>query len=339
MFTVGYTFDDVLLVPKYSRVKSRSDVDLSVDLPRGIKLDIPIISANMKTVTGPVMAAKIADLGGIGLLHRFDNDILTDYLEAVKLTKHADRVGTSFGIKDRDLYLASVLHNAGCKILCVDVAHGDHQDVYEFTKKLREKCPDALIISGNVATPTGADLLWRAGADIIRAGIGSGSLCSTRIETGNGYPQLSAIQNIANHAHYEYSYDNRPSSWPIFISDGGIRTAGDCVKALAFVELVMVGNVIAGTDEAPGNIITVHGKSYKQYAGSSTHKPKNVEGVIGLVPYKGPVETVINKMLEGIRSGCSYQGAKNLTELRANPEFVVISNSGLKESHPHDIIL
>jgi len=161
------------------------------------------------------------------------------------------------------------------------------------------------------------------------------SLCSTRIETGNGYPQLSALDYVCN-GDYK-PIESRTS--PMFISDGGIKNAGDCVKALAFADLVMIGNLFSGTDEAPGDIISVDGKKYKQYAGSSTHKLKYIEGVVGLSPYKGPLSGVVTKLVEGIKSGCSYQGVSNLKELKKDPRFVSISNSGLIESHPHDIKL
>ncbi|MFA5759466.1 MAG: IMP dehydrogenase [Clostridia bacterium] len=341
MFIKGYTFDDVLLVPKHSRVKSRSDVNLDILLPRGIKLSMPLVSANMKTVTGIQMAYTIANLGGLSILHRFDHHdvLISNFLEATN-QHHADTgaIGASIGIQDDDLWLAKNLYNNCCRIFCVDVAHGDHDRVLEFIVKLKKEFNDIVLIAGNVATLNGAESLWYAGADIIKVGIGSGSLCTTRIETGNGYPQLSALYNI-----YDGSFAPREEDgvgrYPIFISDGGIRTAGDCVKALVFSDLVMVGNLLAGTDEAPGDIITVSGKMFKQYAGSSTHTQRHIEGVVGLVPYKGSVKNVIVHLLEGIRSGCSYQGVSNLDDLKLNPQFVIISNSGLTESHPHDISL
>jgi len=336
MFIPGFTFDDVLLVPKYSTVKSRADVDLSVKLPRGFELKIPLVTAPMKTVCGPEMAKAIADLGGLALLHRFDSyeQLYTNWI-TIKGGGGSWYIGVSIGVKEEDFSLARKLYNDGCKIFCVDVAHGDHETVRDFVIRLRDVCADALIIAGNVATPSGAQLLWEAGADIIRAGVGPGSLCSTRIETGNGYPQLSALKNIKEHPFH--SFDKEDLTPPMIIADGGIRSAGDCVKALCFSDLVMIGNLFAGTDEAPGDIITVSGQKFKQYVGSSTHKQRHVEGVVGLVPYKGPVQDVVTHLVEGIRSGCSYQGVHNLQDLKKNPEFVVISNAGLIESHPHNV--
>jgi IMP dehydrogenase len=344
MFTQGYTFDDVLLIPKRSSLKSRDDVDLSVRLPKGNSLKLPILSANMKTVTEIKMTIAIANLGGLPILHRFDDHItLLKNFDTARNSVSDGLIGVSVGIKDEDKVLVSDFYNIGCNVICVDVAHGDHDKVYDFVADIRAKYPSILIIAGNVVTETGANHLWSAGADIIKIGVGPGSLCTTRIETGNGYPQLSALDNVCNGCYGEHD-----GEWPIFIADGGIKSAGDCVKALAFADLVMIGNLFAGTDEAPGSVIDDRyrptgildgGSKFKKYEGSSTHKQNHIEGVVALVPYKGKVADVVIKLTEGIRSGCSYQGARNLKELKLDPEFVVISNAGLKESHPHSIIL
>ncbi|MFW9875219.1 MAG: guanosine monophosphate reductase [Candidatus Thorarchaeota archaeon] len=334
MFKPGYCYDDVLLVPRHSNVNSRDNVDLSVQLPRGIKLDLPFVSANMKTVTDVEMARAISSLGGLALLHRFDDydNLLKKFVES-NIPESQGRVGASVGIKPKDFNFAKKLYKIGCRILCVDVAHADHDNVEEFVLAIRRFCPEVLLIVGNIATPGAAKMLWEAGADVIKIGIGCSGVCTTRIETGNGYPQLSALLNVCN-AGYVPREDNE---FPIFIADGGIRAAGDCVKGLAFTDLVMIGNLFAGTDEAPGEVVSLNGLKYKRYAGSSTYKQRNVEGVSGLVPYRGPVKEVVRKLSEGIRSGCSYQGVHNLEDLKKSPEFVVISNSGLVESHPHDI--
>jgi IMP dehydrogenase len=333
--TKGYTFDDVLLVPKHSKEPSREKIDLSVQLPKGIKLSLPIVSANMKTVTGVYMAHSIATLGGLALLHRFDTkeNILRDYDE-LSQNHFNGAIGCSIGVKKDDIELAKQLAANDCNIICVDVAHGDHELTINCIKTLRKELPDILIIAGNVATTAGAKRLWLAGADIIKVGIGGGSVCSTRIETGNGYPQLSALDNIFNETYQETNREE-----PLFISDGGIRFAGDCVKALCFSHLVMLGNMLAGTDESPGDTIVIDGRKYKQYAGSSTYKSNNVEGVSGLVPYRGPVANVIQHITQGIQSGLSYQGSHTLDELKIDPVFVEISQSGIKESHPHDLLI
>jgi IMP dehydrogenase len=338
VFTAGFCFDDVLLIPKHSSVGSREEVDLSVSLPKGIQLKIPLVSANMSTVTSVHMAKTIAELGGLAILHRFDDykQLLNNFKQAREdSVEFPGAVGASVGIKPKDIALVHDLNNEGCKIICVDVAHGDHSKVADFVSAVHANYPEILLIAGNVVTAKGAALLWEAGADIIKIGVGPGSLCTTRIETGNGYPQLSALDIVCNDGNYKA----RDDQWPMFIADGGIKSAGDCVKALAFAELVMIGNLFAGTDEAPGEIIHFQGKQFKRYAGSSTHKQKHVEGVVGLVHYKGSVSAIALRLIEGIKSGCSYQGAKNLADLKADPHFVVISNAGLTESHPHSVIL
>jgi IMP dehydrogenase len=337
-FIQGYSFDDVLLIPKHSSISSRDDVDLSVSLPKDIDLKIPLVSANMSSVTDVEMAKTIAELGGLAILHRFDDysNLFSNFDQAQSASiGFSGAIGASVGIKQKDLDLIHDLNSIGCKIICVDVAHGDHSKVADFVSLVHSKYPHLLIIAGNVVTANGASLLWEAGADIIKVGVGSGSICNTRIETGNGYPQLSALDIVCNYENYKM----RGDQWPMFISDGGVRSAGDCVKSLAFADLVMIGNLFAGTDESPGEIIQFQGKKFKRYAGSSTHKQKHVEGVAGLVPYKGSVRDIVIHLAEGIRSGCSYQGARNLADLKSDPKFVVISNAGLVESHPHNVML
>lgn len=336
----GYTYDDVLLVPQYSDIKSRSEVDISTKLGK-IELKIPLVSANMKSVTGEEMARAISSLGGLALLHRFEHTAAVygyggggphEWQRAVfqKLyhENHDNQkyIGVSIGLDD----IAEVkkYFNIGVKIICIDVAHGHHKrSAGLLIDMAKEKPIDATIIAGNVATPRGAEFLRNAGADVIKVGIGPGSLCSTRIETGNGVPQLSALSEIAEIVGSDV------------IADGGIKTAGDIVKALCFSEAVMLGNLLAGTNESPGETIALDGNTYKSYAGSSTHKSNHVEGIIGLVPTKGTVLNIISKLLDGIKSGLSYQGAVNIKALQKHPEFVEISAAGLSESHPHSIRL
>lgn len=349
--TRGLTFDDVLLVPKYSSIESRSSIDTSVVLGKGVVLKIPIISANMKSITGPTMAIAMASLGGLGLLHRFFDNPVVDVPLAFKSTldyvDDNDHIGCSVGVKKEDYDLVDAIVDAGCKIICVDVAHGHSANCGRMTEYIAKKFPQVLLISGNVATAGGALFLHNAGANIIKSGIGGGSLCSTRIETGNGFPQLSALDNIYD-ASFKREKNPNTALGPTrdiktnercfkIIADGGIRKAGDLTKSLCFADVAMLGNVLAGTDEAEGTTITIDGIDYKEYNGSSTHKTNNVEGVRSLVRSKGPVATVVKKLIEGLQSGCSYQGVDNLEDLRKNPEFVEISNSGLIESHPHDI--
>jgi len=328
----GLTFDDVLLVPKYSDVTSRKNVDLSVDLGKGVKLKIPVISANMKTVTGHDMAVKIDRLGGLPIMHRFYNS-LEEQVNAFAdmIVAGVKNVGVSIGVGRPGHDAFHALAEMGATIFCLDIAHADSESAVKLIKHVSKALPQALLIAGNVATTSGAQRLADAGADIIKVGVGPGSLCTTRIETGNGVPSLTALDDVYEQSRFGEKFK--------IIADGGLKNSGDITKALVFSHAVMLGNLLAGTHESPGTEYTLDGKKYKEYAGSSTYKTNHVEGVVGSVPYKGHVENVIIKLMEGLRSGCSYQGVHNLEDLKKDPEFVSITNVGLIESKPHDVIL
>ena len=337
MIREGLTFDDVLLVPQHSTVESRSKIDLAVNWDC-LQYKHPIIPANMKTVTGLDMAFAIAKSGGLSILHRFMS--LTEQLEIVTdfiATFGDSGISVSVGVKKEDVNNVHSFLEAGVRLFCIDIAHGDAQQCVDMVKRIKDLNSQTFVIAGNVATGYGAERLWTAGADVVKVGVGPGSLCTTRIETGNGVPQLSALMDVAE-VQKQLIESNKNRKYP-FIADGGIKNAGDVVKALCFADMVMVGNLFAGTDEAPGEIIEINGRAYKSYVGSSTHKTNHVEGVAAMVPYKGPMEHILTKLLEGLRSGCSYQGVHNLNELKDNPAFIRITNAGLRESHPHDIIL
>jgi IMP dehydrogenase len=333
------TFDDVLLVPKHSGIRNRSEVDLSVDLGKGVKLNIPIVSSNMKTVTDINMCAAMSLLGGLPIMHRFYSHFgqqLGAYNWAIESSKKSGVMDPVIGVSVGTLSNGSeeLIHSfakLNVKAICVDVAHGDSQVCIDTVEFISKNYPHMLLIAGNVATGSGAQNLVDAGADVIKAGVGSGSICLTRIEAGAGVPQLTALDEI-----YEQSDNGKKFK---IISDGGLRKSGDCVKALCLSHVVMLGGMLAGTDEAPGETIVVDGKEFKTYSGSSTYKTSHVEGVTGLVANKGPVSKVIDNILQGIRSGCSYQGARNLEQLRKNYQFVSISNAGLIESKAHDVIV
>lgn len=341
-FKESLSYDDVLLVPQYSEVASRSQVDLTVKLPKKFHFKNPIIPANMKTVSGKEMAKFIADLGGLAIVHRFMS--LEDQLDIVNyfvIEQLENYVGFSVGVKEENKNDVDSLVNLGAKILCIDIAHGDSKMCIDMCNYISQKYPHVLLIAGNVATGLGAQRLWDAGADVVKVGIGPGSLCTTRIETAAGVPQLSAVIEVAQTKNTLKNsgierFKNREIA---FIADGGIKSAGDIVKALCFADMVMVGNLFAGTEEAPGDVKTINGKLYKEYVGSSTHKGSRVEGVEAVVPFKGPAKTVMTRLVEGLQSGCSYQGANNLSELKEFPTFVKITAGGLRESHPHDVIL
>lgn len=332
----GYSYDDLLLVPKYSEVESRSDVDLSVDLGKGIFLEIPIISANMKDVSGWKMCREMALLGGMGLLHRFCSiqEQCEEYYKATQgIEELRNKIGISVGVKDEEFdRVDELLGKYHAKICCLDIAYGFSSLSQIMCKYISEKYPDVLLIAGNVATPEGAAFLAENGADVIKLNIGNGSSCSTRIQTGNGVPSMTCISEA-----YDWKIKNNKNVK--FIADGGIKNFGDVCKALCFTDCVMIGSMIAGTDETPNNPIVIDGKYYKQYNGSSTLKTKNVEGVKGFMPYIGPVKDIINNLCDALRSGCSYQGVFNLDDLKKNPEFVSISSAGIQESYPHSLTI
>ena len=347
----GLTFDDVLLVPKHSSILTRN-MPLNVSLGKGIDLTAPIVSANMKNITGDLMARAIGDFGGLALLHRFAplEEQITMFKKTVDWFGYSV-VGCSVGVKDIDKKHVDSFVDVGSTVLCVDVAHGDHTLALNMVEYIAKKHPDVLLIAGNVATAGGARRLYNAGADVIKVGIGSGSLCSTRIETGNGVPQMTALEDVfiesceikwdketnSYHSPFDLEYRLKDKRKFKIIADGGLRSAGDCLKALCFSDAVMLGSMLAGTDETPGDVtVDVQtGQRFKIYAGSSTHKANRIEGVIRKVPCRGPVKPILTRICEGIQSGLSYQGCTNLDELKKDPEFIQISNAGLVESHPH----
>jgi IMP dehydrogenase len=473
----GLTFDDVLLVPKRSAIRSRSQVDTTAWLVGDIRLFIPIISANMDTVTETNMAIAMAQAGGLGVIHRFmpierqadairrvkraesfvvehpatispqatldearqrmakadigglvvtddegrllgmltARDVLLapdatmqvqivmtprqrlvvapidepldkakitlhdrrieklplvdaeDHLvglitaqDIVKLQEHPQatkdsrghlRAGLAVGVRPDDMERAAAGLEAGADVIVVDIAHGHADHVLEMVRRLKQNFPKAPVIAGNVATAEGVCDLVEAGADAVKVGVGAGSICTTRIVTGFGVPQLSAI--------IECSEVGRRMGVPV-IADGGIHTSGDITKALAAgAHTVMIGSLLAGTDESPGASVVREGRRYKVLRGMASLTAnvarKEVdrkgevdpnewekvvpEGVEALVPYRGAVGDILHQLVGGLRSGMSYAGAKTLEELYHNAEFVRISAAGIRESKPHDVSL
>jgi IMP dehydrogenase len=333
------TFDDVLLVPQYSDIRTREDIDLSQEF-LAYKMDIPIISSNMDLVTGAKMALAMREAGGLGILHRFYNSWEEEQNDIdIFCGDCVAPVAISVGIKDYNESMAKIDYVSRTwretPIVCIDVAHGYHERVKELIKIIRDKYFGCQIIAGNVATWEGYLYLANAGADAIKVGIGPGSACTTRIVTGFGYPQLASILDIA-----EKRREWLDPKLPAIICDGGIRSSGDIVKALAAgADVVMLGNLLAGTNETPGEVIEgVSGRRYRRYRGQSifgTNGERYVkEGVSGFVEEKGPVANVLKYLVGGIRSGLSYAGARNLTELRENAEFVYVSENTILESKP-----
>ncbi len=471
---LGLSYDDVLLVPKRSPVKSRKEISTETYLTRNIKLKIPIVSANMDTVTEADMAIAMAELGGIGIIHRFntieqqvrevqkvkryrtafienpitisanaklgeareimaEHDITSllvldakDKLVGIltsrdirfkppenvpiknlmtpkeklivgkvgitidgvkkllmrhkieklpiiksdwslaglitskdlyKKTKYPDStldkkdkliVGAAIGVKEDSLPRAEALINAGADVLCVDIAHGHSDLAIETVKKIKKKFPNVPLIAGNIATAEGAKDLIEAGADCIKVGVGPGSICTTRIVTGSGFPQLSAVMDCAKVAD-KYKI-------PI-IADGGIKYSGDITKAIgAGASTVMLGSLLAGTEESPGIALIKNGKKYKVVRGMASYgakfgreaKEKNKlsfedvldfvpEGIEANVPYRGNVSEVIHQLVGGLRSGMSYVGARKIEDFCGKAKFVQITAMGMRESHAHDV--
>ncbi len=470
----GVTFDDVLLVPKYSKVTSRSDTDLSTKLSKNISLNMPLISANMDTVTESSMAVTVAREGGIGIIHRFltiqqqvnevlkvkrsgsiiienpytinseltikdafsimnekqvsgllvtdsnskiigiltERDVLFESPDSSKLVKELmtkdvvtaklgvdleqvkeilkhnrieklpivddnnhvkglitsqdisnlekypnaskDKkgrplVGSAVGVKGDFMERSEALINAGADVLVVDIAHGHSENAINTVKNIKKAFPDCELIAGNVATAKGTEDLIKAGVDAVKVGVGSGSICITRVITGSGVPQLTAVFDCA-----EVGNDH---GIPI-ISDGGTRNSGDATKALAAgASSIMVGSILGGTDESPGSTITKNGKRFKIYRGMASlaasmgRRSKETgtfeladdlndyvaEGVEAMVPYKGSVTEIITQITGGIRSGLSYCGASNIKQMQENAEFIKISRAGFAESQSHDV--
>lgn len=340
------TFDDVLLVPQKSTT-SPSQVDISINLGKSLKLKIPILSAAMDTVTEAQMAITIAQAGGIGIIHKNMPDA-KQVAEVKKVKSKNLACGASVAVGPEAVKRAQALAKAGVDAIIIDVAHGHYYKVAETIKTLKKSLPKkVVIIGGNVATAQATTDLIKAGADAIKVGVGPGSICTTRIIAGIGVPQLTAIMDAVKAA--------KKTKTPI-IADGGIKYSGDAVKALAAgASAIMVGGLLAGTDESPGKIMMIKGEKYKIYRGMGSidamqkgskdrylqggKKTKDLiaEGVVGHVAYKGSAKNIINQLVGGLRQGFGYCGAKNIADLHERSEFVKISGAGLRESHPHSL--
>ena len=333
----GLTYNDMLLVPQYSDIKSRSEVDIgsALDGPYAyVSLRLPIIASPMDTISEEEMGVAMWQEGGLAVVHRYNTiDRQLDIMDQIIVGSQcnaAAAIGTSGDYLER----ATALYDVGTRILCVDVAHGHHILMKEALHELRDCFGDSVhIMAGNVATLEGYNDLVDWGADSVRCNIGGGSICSTRIQTGHGVPGLHTIIECAR------SDRNAP-----IIADGGIRNSGDIVKALAAgADFVMLGSLLAGTDETPGDIITTHEGKFKSYRGMASKdaqvewrgKTASLEGIATTVPCKGPVDDILEELERGIRSGLSYSGARTLREFQAKAKFVRQTASGQLESSAH----
>lgn len=330
----GLTFDDILIVPSKSDVRSRRVPDLSTQLTKNIKLQIPIISANMDTITEASMALAMDKLGGFGILHRFMT--AEEQIAQVSLLKdhNVKYISASIGVGDESKERAKLLIEAGVNLITIDIAHGHSVQLIETLQWLKKNYPYIEVIAGNIATPEGVVDLIEAGADAIKVGIGPGSMCTTRIVTGCGVPQMTAIALCVEAAN-KYGV-------PV-IADGGLRTSGDVMKALsAGASCVMLGSMLSGTLETPGEVKGGK-KLYRGMASKSAQTswrggvPEGMaaEGESTSVFIKGHVKDVVLEICGGIRSGMSYINAHVLSEISQKARFIEMSASGIRESHAH----
>ena len=341
------TFDDVTLVPKFSEILP-SDVDTSIILTKHLKLKIPILSSAMDTVTESKMAIKIGKAGGIGVIHRNLN-IDKQIQEIRKVKKQKVLVGAAVGAGPKEFKRAEAILKENINMIVVDTAHGHTKKVSEIIKFIKnKKNKKTALCAGNIATAEAGRFLSKLGVDIIKVGIGPGSICTTRLVAGIGVPQLTAVLNVKNGVKNENVK---------IISDGGIKYSGDLAKAFAAgADAVMIGSLFAGTDEAPGKLIKKNGRLFKSFRGmgsvgamnkgsadryfqskqkdSSKYVP---EGVEGLAKYKGKVNNVIFKLIGGLRSSMGYLGSKQIKYLRKKPQFVKITKAGFYESMVHNV--
>lgn len=357
---LGFTYDDLLLIPQESNVLPK-ETKIDTYLTKRIHLNIPILSAAMDTVSEHEMGVALARLGGLAIIHK--NLFIENQAKEVSLVKEADAkgcpnaaldingrllAGAAISVSENMLDRVSALLKAGVDVLVLDSAHGHSKNIIDAVKIIRKLYPEVNLIAGNIVTKEAAAALIDAGVDAVKVGIGPGSICTTRVVAGVGCPQATAVDEVAT-----YCKDKGIG----VIADGGLKYSGDIVKALALgANAVMLGSMLAGCDETPGEIIESNGKKYKFYVGmgslaamsrgsadryfqdKNTEQNKLVpEGIEGITSYKGKVSDVIYQLLGGLHSGLGYCGAHNLNELKEKAVFIQVTNNGLIEGHPHDI--
>ncbi len=345
-FKESFTFDDVTLVPQYSSVLPYETIT-SIKLDENLKLDIPLMSSAMDTITESKMAIAIAKSGGIGIIHR-NLSIIEQTKEVKKVKKNNLFVGAAVGTNTKDIDRVYKLLESKVDLIVVDTAHGHTKKVLSIIKKIKKISKKCILCAGNIATAKAAKFLADLGVDIVKVGIGPGSICTTRLVAGIGVPQLSAILDVKKALK---NYKTK------IISDGGIKFSGDLAKAIAAgADAVMIGSLFSGTTESPGKIFKYKRKLYKNFRGMGSvgamsmgsadryfqKKNKNTskyvpEGVEGIVRFKGPVNKIIFKLIGGLRSSMGYMGSKTIKELQKKSEFVKITKAGFYESAVHNI--
>jgi IMP dehydrogenase len=338
------SFDDVILEPQYSELITRKNIDTSIEVNYSndtLKFNIPIISSPMSTVTEAHMSNAMISQGGLGIIHRYNTiEFQTKLLGYVNHRDYrAAAIGATGDYKER---LSELVKN-DLSVVCIDIAHGDHILMEKTIEFIRSEYPNLFVMAGNVATGYAYKRLALAGAHAVRASVGSGSICTTRIQTGHGIPTLQAILDCCE-AKREYIESGNDYPTPYIVADGGIKNSGDIVKSLAAgADFVMLGSMLSGTRETPGKVIVQDGKKMKRYNGmASKTAQKNwkgsynsIEGVASYVPYKGTTSKVINEIMSNVRSGMSYSGANSLQELYNNAVFRKQTPSSHMEGNPH----
>ncbi len=340
------TFDDVLLLPRYSSVIP-GDTNLKISLSNSLNLKLPFISSAMDTVTESKMAIAMAKNGGIGIIHR-NLGFKQQCLEVTKVKKKKLKVGAAVGTSEKELIRAKNLLDCGVDMLVIDTAHGHSKNVLKILEKIKKLSKDTALCAGNIATAEAAKSLYNSGADILKVGIGPGSICTTRMVAGIGVPQITAILNVKKAMNKKKIK---------IISDGGIKFSGDIIKALAAgADAIMMGSIFAGTEESPGKKFKNKNTFYKLYRGMGSigamssgsseryfqknHKNKSKfvpEGVESRVQYKGKVSNIIYQLQGGLRSSMGYIGAENLSEIEKKSKFIKITKAGFYESMVHSV--
>lgn len=337
----GYAYDDVLIVPKYNKIYSRQEVSFETKVTRNYSIKIPFIASNMDTICESAMAIAIGKIGGIGILHRFMT--IEQQVQEIKKIKEAGQIAAAaIGVKDYELRVPA-LAAAGVNILVLDIAHGHSKRAGRALDWIKQAHPKIDVMAGNIATKDAAQYFLSKGADAVKVGIGPGSMCTTRIMAGAGIPQITAIMDV---------YEAIQGKIPI-CADGGIRFPGDALKAIgAGADNVMIGSIISGTDETPGELIELNGEKHKEYRGMASYdaavkkqeldgqassKVLSVEGERTFVKYKGSITPIIETFLGGIASGMTYMGAKTIDQMKGQADFIEISFAGLVESKAHGL--